>query len=133
MHFLKISAAAVIAAMTFSVGDNSANAQQLSDADYELCSVYNGDDDFVGYDSVCLERTRAQLRRYQRQSASSASSSSYSGAYYCPYYANGGRGYPGTVYTDGRPPSTDPYGSFDRSVNGVRCISRPNYNSAGYY
>ena len=129
MSVLKLSAGAFAAAAIMMA---SAPAQQLSNADYELCSVYDNDDDFVGYDSVCLERKRAQLRRYQRD-AQRRNTATYSGAYYCPSYANGGNGYPGTVYSDGRPPSTDPYGTFDQPVNGRRCIARPAYNNAGYY
>ncbi len=108
-----------------------ASAQQLSNGDYEMCSVYDQDGDFAGYDSVCLERKRAQLRRYQKNAASTYTA--YSGAYYCPSWANNGSGYIGTVYSDGRPVSVDPYGTFDRPVDGVRCLPRPNYYGTGYY
>ena len=115
MHLLKLTATVLVAAMaTVDATATGANAQQLSN------------------DSVCLERKRAQLRRYQRQSANNAASSGYSGAYYCPSYANGGHGYTGTVYSDGRV-STDYYGTYDRPVDGVRCLPRPNYYGTGYY
>jgi len=114
-----------------SVGGAPASAQQLSNGDYQQCSVYDEEGDFAGYDSVCLERKRAQLRRYQEDA--SASYSTYAAVYYCPSWANNGNGYPGTVYSYGGTVSTDPYGTYDRPVDGVRCIARPVYYGTGYY
>lgn len=133
MSDMKLPAAILAAAAALSAMTGAARAQQLSDADYALCAVYDRDDDFVGYDSVCLERKRAQLRRYQRKGGGSYASAGYAGAYSCPAWANNGNGYPGTVYSDGGPPSTDPYGSYDRPVDGVRCLPKPVYYGTGYY
>ena len=134
MNVFRLPAAVIAAAavMAVAAAPGEAAAQQLSSADYELCSVYDKDDDFVGYDSVCLERKRAQLRRYQGGNSGSYASAGY-GAYRCPYWANNGNGYPGTIYSDGRPPSTDRYGTYDRPVDGVRCIPSPTYYGTGYY
>lgn len=133
MGVFKIWAAGVAAAVAMA---GMAAAQQLSSADYELCSVYDRDDDFVGYDSVCLERKRAQLRRYQDRNSDYGggyAATSYAGPYRCPHWANNGNGYPGTVYSDGRPPSTDRYGAYDRPVDGMRCLPSPTYYGTGYY
>lgn len=135
MSVFKFSAAALAAAgfVMAAAAPDEAAAQTLSNGDYELCSVYDGDGDFVGYDSVCLERKRAQLRRYQEKSGGYSGSYASAGyaAYSCPYWANNGNGYPGTLYSDGRP-STD-YGTYDHPVDGVRCIPNPNYYGTGYY
>lgn len=126
MNLLNIPAAAIVAAMALT---HPASAQQLSDGDYALCSVYDENDDFVGYDSVCLERKRAQLRRYQQQQAGSGAYAD-NGVYYCPSWANGGYGYSATLYSDG---TSSSYGPFDRPTDGVPCIAHPNYIGSGYY
>ena len=129
-----LACAAAPAAVIFSGVASPVFAQQLSNGDYQQCSVYDEDGDFAGYDSVCLERKRAQLRRYQEDQANAYSASStYSAPYYCPYWANNGAGYPGTVYSGSGYVSTDPYGTFDRPVDGVRCIPKPTYYGTGYY
>lgn len=130
MIFRTYSAAAMLALTAcFATLSSGAKAQELSQGDYELCSVYNNNDEFVGYDSACLERQRAAIRRYER----SAGGAYYedSGIYYCPSWANQGNGYP--VYSDGTYGYALP-GVADAPVNGRLCTPNPvNYQGTGYY
>ncbi|WP_308909430.1 hypothetical protein [Pseudokordiimonas caeni] len=116
--------AGLAAAFMFAV---PAAAQELSDADHELCSVYDRNDRFVGYDSVCLERKRAQIRRYKHSGRhhghGAAGYPAFTGIYFCPVTANFGAGYNATFYNDGRPPQY--FGKFDATLNGQPC--RPRY------
>ena len=122
---------AAAAATLVQVAPQQAGAQELSDGDYERCSVYERDGDFSGYDSVCLAERRDALRYYERKSRRYDSQSYYSGVYYCPRWANGGNGYNATWYNDGRPPSYA--GTYDSTSNGRPCIPNPNYYGTGYY
>ena len=105
-----------------------AQAQALSDGDYEQCSVYR-DGRFAGYDSVCLERKRAALRRLERQAERRPR---VTGVYRCANWANGGRGFNATWYSNGRPPSLiGPY-TYDATLDGRPCIPNPTFYGSGY-
>ena len=109
-------------------------AQELGDGDYELCSVYNRDGDFAGYDSVCLADRRAALRYLNSEPGYGGATPSYAGesyVYRCPAWANGGNGYNMTWYQNGAMPSYS--GTFDSTLNGRTCIPNPTYLGGGYY
>lgn len=106
-----------------------AMAQRLGDGDYEICSVYDRDDNFAGYDSVCLEERRAALR-YLNQDAAAYSAAQGSYVYHCPAWANAGNGYNMTWYSNGQTPIYS--GTFDSTLNGRPCIANPAYFGTGY-
>lgn len=95
----------------------AALAQSLGDGDYEICSIYDRDDEFVGYDNLCLERRKAILRRLR-----SRNSEGHRYSALCPWHANNGQGYNATFFSDGRNPSL--FGTWDSTWNGRRCVPR---------
>lgn len=111
----------------------SANAQALSGGDIEQCSVYNRDGSYVGQDTVCIERKRALLRRYERdrerdyeEDDAPSYYSGYSSVGLCPQWANSGYGYMTTWQQGGSAaPYPAPGTSYDSAVNGRPCIPNP--------
>jgi hypothetical protein len=128
------AAAAIAAAGLAATGAGApAPAQSLGQGDYELCSVYRPDGSFAGYNSACLERQRAAIRRFsERRNPGYAQPSrpvhGYGGAshapaaYPCPSWANNGYGFSSTT----GPGLNVRYGNFTSSVNGQPCIPSPN-------
>lgn len=115
--------------------------------DYERCAVHDRYGDFSGYDSVCLAARRAALRdlnddryvgrdRYSgRYGRSSGPRVADTGIYFCPHWANQGRGWSVGGVTDyGSGMYASGYASVDAPVNGRLCTPRPvNYHGTGYY
>ncbi len=130
----------------------AAEAQSLSDGDYEQCSVYDQEGDFVGYSNECLERKRARIRAYQGVGSegqhhgrsgrhrSDTQPTTPAGQRFrpvelpraCPLWANGGRGYVSTmVTTGGFFGSQTFFGTFDSMFNGRPCFAKT-YITRGY-
>jgi len=145
-------AAAFFAASGLCVVAASASAQSLGRGDYERCAVRDRYGDFSGYDSVCLAARRAALRdlnddrhgrrysehhdsRYGRSYGSNRSAVADTGIYFCPHWANQGRGWSvGGVTNYGSGMYASGYASVDAPVNGRLCTPRPvNYQGTGYY
>lgn len=113
-----------------------AGAQTLGSGDYEICSVIDRGGDFRGYDRVCLESRRAELRHLRRLAWRDRSElpGGY-GPHYCPSTANQGRGWSvGGVNSYGpATPGSSGYTTMDRPVNGRLCVPRPvGYLSYGW-
>lgn len=122
-----------------------ATAQSLGRGDYQRCAVHDRYGDFSGYDSVCLAARRAALRDlnddryggrgYDDRGRYSRAPIRDSGIYFCPHWANQGRGWSVggvTDYGSGRYASG--YATVDAPVNGRLCTPRPvNYQGTGYY
>lgn len=127
MKFIVAGAVAIAGALTLSA---PAAAQSLSDGDYEQCAVYDRDDRFKGYDTVCLERKRTAIARQRdRQRYYNPPARSYRSAY-CPYSANLGAGYFSTYWQNGQIP---PYATaYDAPINGRPCIPNQIHIRRGY-
>ncbi|AUX68186.1 hypothetical protein CHX26_00465 [Porphyrobacter sp. HT-58-2] len=125
---LLFSAAAPLAAAfaAFALPAAPAAAQALSSGDFAQCTVYDRDGRNRGLDSVCLERKRAQIARFQNQQNRFNGAPVYNtwGSTPCPTWANGGRGFSYTVNSDGSFPGYA--AAFDAVQNGRPCMPQPN-------
>lgn len=112
-----------------------ARAQTLGSGDYEICSVEDRNGRFRGYDQVCLESRRAELRHLRRLARRDRNDRfDIDGLYFCPVTANQGRGWSvGGVNSYGPTTPGSGYATMDWPVNGRLCVPRPvGYLSSGY-
>lgn len=110
-------------------------AQTLGSGDYEICSVEDRNGRFRGYDQVCLESRRAELRHLRRLARRDRHDRpDTSSLYFCPASANQGRGWSvGGLTSYGPTTPGSGYATADWPVNGRPCIPRPvGYLSSGY-
>jgi len=123
-------AAATLAAALAAMPTAPVQAQALSSGDYAQCTVYDREGRSRGFDSVCLERKRAQIARFQSQQRAYSPPVAFNpGSVSCPLWANGGRGFSYTEYSDG---STPPFAAaFDSVTNGRPCMPSPNIQLGG--
>ena len=126
MRLVIASAVAFAASAAAIIPAGPAAAQALSSGDYAQCTVYDREGRNRGLDSVCLERKRAQIVRFQnRQNRYNSTPVPYNyGSTSCPTWANGGRGFGYTVNSDGSFPGYA--AAFDSVVNGRPCMPEPN-------
>jgi hypothetical protein len=130
MRTASASAALLTAAFLAAMPTVPAQAQALSSGDYAQCTIYDRDGRNRGLDSVCLERKRAQIARFQNQQRAYSPPVTYNyGSTSCPTWANGGRGFGYTVNSDGSPPPIA--AAFDSVTNGRPCMPEPNIRLRG--
>ena len=123
-----ISALALAGACALSL-PGAAQAQSLSNGDYEQCSVYDRQGKFKGYNTVCLERKRAAISRL-RDEQNYYNPPVRARSLNCPYSANLGAGYVATYWSNGYVP---PYSTaYDSPINGKPCIPNRIYITPGY-
>ncbi|WP_417232602.1 hypothetical protein [Brevundimonas sp.] len=135
LHHAVIPIVALSALLIGLVIVSPARAQTLGRGDYEICSVDDRNGRFRGYDQVCLEARRAELRHLRRYARDDRRDpyGDY-GPYYCPATANQGRGWSvGGLTSYGPTTPGSGYMTVDWPVNGRPCVPRPvGYLSSGY-
>lgn len=105
--------------------------------------MYDRDGDYAGYDNVCLAARRAALRDLARDDHGGGRRDREGrhgrapvnpGIYFCPHWANQGRGWSVGGVTDyGSGLYASGFATVDAPVNGRLCTPRPvNYLGTGY-
>ena len=125
MRMIALTGLAVAAMSAWTPVHAAGSPQSLTRGDFEQCSIYR-DGDFIGHDSVCLERKRAEIRWLERgyDEQRGRDRRRRPATYNCPYSANAGHGYNATWYSDGRPASLMGAYTYDAVMDGRPCIPR---------